>query len=96
MRVWDDAEPGTGRSVSGSGGEEVWGAKLGLGRGWSAQVTVDPGGKGSCGREARGVEACGAGAGGCGSAVFRRRGLGVLGSGGRGLFGVLLFSPMGR
>lgn len=36
-------------SVFGSGG--VWGAKLGLGQGWSKKVSVDTGRKGSCGKE---------------------------------------------
>lgn len=70
-RMWSRE---TGRSVSGSGGEGVWGAKLGLGQGRSAKVTVDPGGKGSCGEEASGAEACGARAGGCGRRGCRGRG----------------------
>ena len=70
-RMWSRE---TGRSVSGSGGESVWGAKLGLGQGRSAKVTVDPGGKGSCGEGASGAEACGARAGGCGRGGCRGRG----------------------
>lgn len=84
-RMWSGE---TGRSVSGSVGEGVWGAKFGLGQGWCAKVTVDPRGKGSCGGEACRAEACGARAGGCGSRGCRGRGLGVLG---QALVGVLCF-----
>lgn len=47
-RMWSRE---TGRSVWGSGGEGVWGAKLGLGQGRSAKVTVDPVGRGVVARK---------------------------------------------
>ena len=88
-RMWSRE---TCRRVPVSGGEGVWGEKLGLGRGWSAKVTVATGGKGSCGGEACWVWECASGAGVCGTCVWRGRGFGVFGNGGHGLFAPLLFS----
>lgn len=73
-RMWSRE---TSRRVSVSGGEGVWGEKLGLGQGWSAKVTVGTCRKGSCGGEACEVWECAAGAGVCGRCVWRGRGFGV-------------------
>lgn len=74
----------TSRRVPVSGGEGVWGEKLGLGRGGSAKVTVATGRKGSCGGEACWVWECAAGAGVSGICVCRGRGLACLGRVGMG------------